>query len=85
MLMCAAESQAISIDFYEDGVIKLGDIYDVVNIWNDATVDMTGGQIDTGAYIYNSGAFNIYDGLIDADVAVFDSGTLNLWGGNSHT
>jgi len=33
------------VDFYADGVIQEGDIYGVVNVWDNANVVMTGGDV----------------------------------------
>jgi len=45
MLLLASQVQAIDVDFYDDGVIESSDNYEVVNVWNDAIVDMTGGYL----------------------------------------
>jgi hypothetical protein len=83
LLTSALETQAGNIDFYDDGVIQEGDIFDNVDIWKTTTVDMTGGLVKWSMEVHDSGILNIYGGVIDgADVIGVDSSTLNLWGGD---
>jgi len=59
---------ANAIDFYDDGWITDGNVFDTVNIWNDANVIMTGGWAFY-CNLYDSSAFNFYDG----DVGLFST------------
>ena len=72
--------QATTIDFYTDDTIEAGDIYSVVRTHNDATVDMTGGLIETYLELYDTSTFNAYGGTLDdgVDIRLFDSTTINL-------
>ena len=72
-------------DFNENGTIATGDYYDQVNIWNTATVDMTGGRVTSTINTYNTSTLNISGGIIQGPPLTFiylhDSGVLNLSGG----
>lgn len=73
--------QATTVDFYTDGTIEDGNVYDVVNVWDDATVDMTGGLIEIELIMHNTCTVNIYGGALGdgGDTAVIDSSVLNLY------
>ncbi len=50
-----------AIDFYDDGWITDGNVFDTVNIWNDANVTMIGGEAFY-CNLYDSSIFNAYGG-----------------------
>jgi hypothetical protein len=54
-------ANATTIDFYSDGTITDGNVFNTVNIWNDANVTMTGGDVGF-CKVYNSGVFNYSGG-----------------------
>ena len=45
LLVSTNTGWAVSKWFYEDGVIQEGEVYSYVGVYNDAVVDMTGGNI----------------------------------------
>jgi hypothetical protein len=82
--VCLAEWP--SIDFHTDGVIQDGNTFLAVRVFDDATVNMTGGNIKGGISLYNNSIFNAYDGaMADASqgwastIALFDSSIINLY------
>lgn len=67
------------IDFYTDGTIEAGDVYDAVNVWDTSIVEMSGGT----AYAVNpnnSSVFTMYDGDIRF-VDLRNDSTINVYGG----
>ena len=72
--------QTHATTFTEDGSID-GGVYGDVHIINTATVDMTGGSVDTVS-IEQMGTLNYYDGTIIDEIYVWNSGTFNLEGAN---
>lgn len=73
---CLAES----IDFYTDGIIQDGNTFNVVRLFDDATVNMTGGLIQSYLELYNTSTFNAYGGALSGpDIVLFDSTTINLY------
>lgn len=79
LAMAPALCSATIIDFYTDGAIENGDVYDVVNVWEVSLVEMTGG-IAYELNQYNSSVFDMYDGGLQF-VQLSDSSTMNLYGG----
>jgi len=78
----AGDVQATMINFYVDGVIQDGDEYTVAQIFDEATVDMVGGVIETRVWVNDSGTFNIFNGALDGvDIILGDEGTFNIWNG----
>ncbi len=71
---------ADSIDFYTDGVIQDGNAYNVVRLFDDATVNMTGGVIMTYLELFNTSTFNAYGGSMGgaSSIRLFDSSVVNL-------
>src|SRR4030042_6509914 len=60
---------ATTIAFYSDGVIKKGETYDKVDVYDTppahTTVDMTGGQVNRpGMFTYDATTVNISGGLV---------------------
>jgi hypothetical protein len=70
------------IDFYDDGIIQSGDEYDNVNVYNEATVDMSGGVV-SDLFTNVSSAANFYDGEIWRAYCR-DNSTFNMYGGAIH-
>jgi hypothetical protein len=54
-------AKATTIDFNENGTITDGNVFDTVNIWDNANVTMTGGVV-AFCNTYNSGILNYNDG-----------------------
>lgn len=83
-------SYATTIAFYSDGVIRAGDEYDRVDVYDTppfhTTVDMTGGAIgrrgylDTGVFSYDSSTVNMTGGYA-YHLYTHDSSTVNISGG----
>ncbi len=66
--------------FYTDGVIRDGDVYDIVNVWDDADVVMTGGTVGV-VYAFGSSTFTVLGGEIVQDWVAVESSTISVWGG----
>ncbi|MCX5633994.1 MAG: hypothetical protein NTW93_10035 [Phycisphaerae bacterium] len=75
---------ATTIDFYTDGTITDGNVFDTVNIWNTATVDMIGGVVTWSFNTYNTSTLNISGGDTSAFINLHDDSILNLSGGIEH-
>ena len=78
---CICKSQATTIHFFTDGVIKEPDVYADVGIWNDATVDMTGGLVTNDLVLRDQSTLNLSGGTTWSIYAE-DSSTVNMTGGN---
>jgi hypothetical protein len=83
--VCLAEFPP-SIDFYTNGAIQDGNTFLNVRVFDNATVDMIGGNIKGGISLYNNSIFNAYDGaMADASqgwastIVLFDSSVINLY------
>jgi hypothetical protein len=76
----ATMCQATPVDFYTDDTIT-GGVYDVVRTHNDATVDMTGGLIETYLELYDTSTFNANGGVLGngVDIRLYDSTIMNLY------
>jgi len=57
---------SVSKFFYEDGTIQEGEIYSYVGVYDDATVDMTGGEVTWGLTAYDTSTVNISGGFVQA-------------------
>ena len=82
LLCCGGLTQAI--DFYSNGSIVEGDNFDIVNVWNAATVNMTGGSVTSFLNLHNNSNFNASGGEIINHVSTFDYSSIVFSGGNSH-
>lgn len=72
-----AACQAVIIDyFYTDGTIQDGDVYDIVRVMNNATVDVFGGQVNQ-LHALESGTVNLYAGSVGY-VSIQNTGVFNL-------
>jgi len=81
LLLAAATAQAtIRRDIYSDAVIQPGNEYDVVNLYEDATVGMTGGKVQYSLYTKDSSTLNLFDGEVSF-LCVYDSSRLYMYGG----
>jgi len=76
--------QAVIVDyFYTDGTIEDGDVYDIVRVKNDATVDVLGGHVSQ-LHGDDSSIINFYAGLVGSvnitNTSVFNlEGALSSW------
>ena len=71
--------QAVIVDyFYTDGTIQDGDVYDIVVVKNDATLDVLGGQVSQ-LYAHDFSTINFYAGLAGS-VNITSTSTFNLAG-----
>jgi hypothetical protein len=70
---------AVSKWFYEDGVIQEGEVYSYVGVYNDAIVDMTGGNITDQLTARNTSTVNISGGFVFALVGL-DESRINIIG-----
>ena len=80
ILLPVFQLQAIDVDFYIDDVIESGDNYEVVNVWNDAIVDMSGGYL-ARLRTHDFSTINIYDGNVHQGISSLHSSTVNIYGG----
>lgn len=72
-------SEAVIIDyFYTDGTIQDGDVYDIVHVMDDATVDVLGGQVNQ-LRGHASSTQNLYAGSVGY-VSVTSTSVFNLQG-----
>jgi hypothetical protein len=79
-LLCSARAGwADSKWFYEDGTIQEGEVYSYVGVYNDAEVNMTGGDITDQLTAWNTSTVNLWGGFVQGLVSV-DSSSLNLLG-----
>ncbi len=81
LLFWGAQAFGTTIAFYEDGVIEDGDVYTAVGVYNNATVDMTGGSVTFQLTAYDFSIVNISGGSLEAIICT-GSGTVNLSGGS---
>ena len=79
ILLGVSEAWATSISFYEDGVIQEGDVYDYVGVFNDATVDMTGGIVTIVLSANDQSTVNVSGGVLGR-LGSGEFSTLNLSG-----
>ena len=79
VFLLPALCNATTVAFYTDGVIQEGDEYVSVGVYNDATVDMTGGIVTDQLTTYNYSTLNASDGVLEAIVSV-EYSTVNLSG-----
>lgn len=65
LLLPVCAKALIMRDFndHETGTIQTGDYYDIVNIWDSATVNMSGGQASS-CYVNDAATLNYMDGVI---------------------
>ena len=82
LLIGTRQSRAVDVDFYSDGVIEDGDVYNVVRIYDTppdhTTVDMIGGLVDT-LFTHDESAVNFSGGYV-ATLRSYDSSTVNVFG-----
>lgn len=85
ILLTAGKVQAVDVDFYSDGVIQDGDIYNIVRVFDtppdNTTADMFGGSVYV-FHMYDSSTVNIYWGELTGQVGMLESNTMNIFSGN---
>lgn len=82
-LFAGAARATVIVDFHSDGAIQDGDVYDVVNIWNNANVVMTGGLVEQ-VYTHDFSSFSLSGGEIASGMKGLDSSRLYVVGGTSN-
>jgi hypothetical protein len=82
VFLSPALCRATTVAFYTDGVIKGGDEYSYVGVYNNAKVDMTGGIVTVQLGAYDSSTVNISGGVLHGVFTSSESAssTLNLSG-----
>ena len=82
VFLATGQLWATIIAFHEDGVIQDGDEYSDVYVYDDATVDMTGGVVTVQLGAYDSSTVNISGGVLNGVFTSIESvaSTLNLSG-----
>ena len=81
-LLPVCANAIITKDFYYDGQIVDGDYFNKVNVWNTATVNMTGGSVPDNVIVHNSATFN-FSGGNPGWISALDNSTANITGGFS--
>ena len=75
-------ADATIMQFYADGIIQDGDDFDLVEIFNGATVVMVGGTV-WDFHAYETSVLNIWGGNVGrGSVLAYDSSTINVGGGS---
>jgi len=72
-------ANSTTIDFYTDGQIVDGNYFDNVNVWNNANVTMTGGQV-FDFNTYQTSIINFSGGKV-THFYIYDNSQLNACGG----
>jgi hypothetical protein len=84
VLALLARGGASAKDFYADGSIVTGDLWDSVYIHDTppshTTVNMTGGEVFGGLYTYEGSRFNLSAGKVNA-MTTYDNSFLNMTSG----
>ncbi len=77
--------QAVNIEFRTDTIIRPGEVYDIVSVYDTppdaSTVHMFGGSIKS-VQSYDSSIVNIHDGEVWWSITTRDFGTINIYGGS---
>jgi len=77
-------AQAVDVDFYSDAIIRPGEDYDTVSVYDTppvpTVVHMFGGSIKS-VHSYDSSTFNIHEGDLCRGIFARDSSTVNILGG----
>jgi len=81
ILLLPVCANATTMDFYNDGTITDGNVFDTVNVWNDANVVMTGGTVYS-VFSRDSSIFNLQSGDITGWITVRDASNLKISGGS---
>jgi len=83
VLAAAGQSQALTVvDFHTDGIIQDGDVYDVVNVWDNANVVMIGGNVHQ-VFAYDDSIFTVSGGSVSGSIRGYGSSLVSLLGGSS--
>ena len=80
---CEAEANP-DITFTSDGVIGIGENYDDVSIYFDATVEMSGGTVSE-LWMYNDSVLNFSGGNIFGTRHLYNNSVINISDGNIGT
>ena len=77
--------QAVDVDFYSDAIIRPGDAYDNVFVYDTppdhTTVHMFGGSVEV-FHTYDSSTVNIHGGELTAQVGLWELSTMNIYSGD---
>ena len=81
---CTSSAQAVNIEFRSDTIIRPGDDFEIVSVYNTppdvTTVHMFGGSVYRFR-AYDSSTVNIFGGELEWGGVLWDSSTLNIYGG----
>jgi hypothetical protein len=80
-LACGGLVQATQTDFYNDGTIQSGDVYDTVDIWDNVTVSMSGGTANV-IESRNSSTFIFQSGSLSGWISGFNTSNITMSGGS---
>ena len=82
--MGTRQARAVDVDFYSDATLEIGDVYNVVSVYDTppdhTTIDMFGGSINK-LRIYDSSTVNVYGGEILWSIESYNGSTVNVYGG----
>jgi len=77
--------RAVDVDFYSDAIIRPGDAYDVVSVYDTppvpTVVHMFGGSVYRFR-TYDSSIVNIFAGELERGGVMWESSTMNIYGGD---
>jgi hypothetical protein len=78
LLSLSLQANATTIDVNSgEFTIENGDVYDTVNVWNDATVTMTGGWVGN-LDSYNTSTVSVNEGVIHFALHTYGSSVVDL-------
>ena len=84
LLLPVSKVQAIDVDLYSDAIIRHGDDYDLVFVYDTSPlhskVDMFGGNV-FGFITHDSSKVNIHAGELEKGITTYDSSTLSIYDG----
>jgi len=84
MLFVVCPVKAVNVEFRSDAIIRTGDIYDIVSVYDTppevTTVHMFGGSVYR-FFTYNSSTVNIFGGELERGIETWHSSTVNIYGG----
>jgi hypothetical protein len=76
ILLLPVCANATTMDFYTDGTITDNNVFDTVNVWDTATVDMSGGNVVT-SIIHDTATLNYTSGEIQF-IITYGNSTVNV-------
>lgn len=81
-LVSGSASGVTVTNFHSDDIIEAEEVYDIVNVWENANVVMTGGSVGV-LYAFDSSTFTVFGGEIGQDLVAVESSSISVWGGTT--